>query len=171
MGKALETSKGSVWALFLTVHAVLVEKIEMRLAVAGLPAFGWYDVLWGLERAPDQRLRMSDLADHVVLSRSNLTRLADRLEDAGLLRRERSQEDRRGAYAVLTAEGKAMRRRMWPVYQAAIRELFEEQISDAEAAMLGATLHRVLAAARGNPEADEASEGSVAAKRVSARKR
>ena len=51
MGKPLESSKGSTWALFLTAHAVLVEKIEERFSAAGLPPFGWYDVLWGLERA------------------------------------------------------------------------------------------------------------------------
>jgi DNA-binding MarR family transcriptional regulator len=149
MGKPLETSKGSVWPLFLTAHAVLVERIESRLALAGLPSLGWYDVLWGLERAPGQRLRMSELADKVVLSRSNLTRLVDRLEDAGLVERERSEEDRRGAYAVLTASGKAVRKSMWPVYAQGIKDLFESQLGDEEAAAMGAALRRLLAAARG----------------------
>jgi len=149
LGKSLEQSKGSVWALFLTAHSVLVEQIETRLADAGLPSFGWYDVLWGLERAPGQRLRMSELADHVVLSRSNLTRLVDRLEDAKFVRRERSPEDRRGAYAVLTAEGKALRKRMWPVYQAAIQQLFEVQITDEQSQTMGEALTQVLNNARG----------------------
>ena len=149
MGKSLETSKGSVWPLFLTAHAVLVERIESRLVQAGLPPLAWYDVLWGLERAPGQRLRMSELADKVVLSRSNLTRLVDRLEDAGLVERERSEEDRRGAYAVLTASGKAVRKSMWPVYAQGIKDLFESQLGDEEAATMGATLRRLLATARG----------------------
>jgi DNA-binding MarR family transcriptional regulator len=144
MGKSLETAKGSVWALFLTAHAVLVEEIERRLAQEGLPPLAWYDVLWGLERAPEQRLRMNELADHVVLSRSNLTRLIDRLEQAGLVERQRSADDRRGAFAVLTAEGKAMRKRMWPNYQGSIRELFEEGVSEAEAAAMGKALRRLL---------------------------
>jgi DNA-binding MarR family transcriptional regulator len=148
MGRSLESTKGSVWALFLTAHAVLIEAIERRLAQAGLPPLAWYDLLWGLERSPDQRLRMSELADKVVLSRSNLTRLVDRLEGVGLVLRERSEEDRRGAYAVLTETGREMRRRMWPVYQAGIRQLFESQLSDAEAQAMGAVLRRVLAAAR-----------------------
>lgn len=147
MGKSLESTKGSVWPLFLTTHAVLVEAIERRLAQAGLPPLAWYDLLWGLERSPGERLRMSELADKVVLSRSNLTRLVDRLEEAGLVARERSAEDRRGAYAVLTAAGREMRRRMWPVYQAGIRELFESRLSDAEAQTLGEALRRVLTAA------------------------
>ena len=151
MSKSLDTSKGSLWPLFLTAHAVLVDAIERRLVLAGLPALAWYDVLWGLGRAPRQRLRMSELADQVVLSRSNLTRLVDRLEDAGLVQRERSHEDRRGAYAVLTASGKAVRKSMWPVYAQGIRELFESQLSDAEAAAMGASLRRLLTAARAGP--------------------
>ena len=149
MGKSLETSKGSVWALLLTTQAVLVERIEERLAQTELPPLGWYDVLWALERSPGQRQRMSELAQRVVLSRSNLTRLVDRLEDAGLVRRERSEVDRRGAFAVLTDAGKALRRKMWPVYQAAIRELFEAHLSDEDAGALSGVLRRVLDAARG----------------------
>ena len=148
MGKSLESAKGSVWALFLTAHAMLVEEIEGRLARQDLPPLGWYDVLWALERADEQRLRMNELATQVVLSRSNLTRLVDRLEQAGLVERQRSEDDRRGAYAVLTAAGKAMRKRMWPTYQNAIRELFEEGINETEAATMGKALRRLLERAR-----------------------
>lgn len=151
MGKAFETPAGSVWPLFLTAHSVLVERIEARLAGAGLPPLAWYDVLWALERAPERRLRMSELADHVVLSRSNLTRLVDRLEEAGLVARERSEEDRRGAYAVITAEGREVRRKMWPTYEAGIREVFDSQIGEAEARPMAAALQRMLDAARGVP--------------------
>jgi len=153
MGKSLETTKGSVWALFLTTHAVLVERIEERLAQAGLPQLGWYDVLWALERVDDQRARMSELADKVVLSRSNLTRLVDRLEDAKLVARERSEQDRRGAYAVLTEKGKVMRKQMWPVYQGAIRDLFEKTITDDEAQVMGAVLRRILDAGQNSTSA------------------
>ena len=169
MGKSLETSKGSVWALFLTTHAVLVETIERRFADADLPPFGWYDVMWGLERAENQKLRMSELADKVVLSRSNLTRLVDRLEDAGLVRRERSEEDRRGAFAVLTDDGKAMRRRMWPVYAKAIKELFEERVSDAQAQVMGTALRAILDAARATPS-DEAVGSAQPARQQRTRK-
>jgi DNA-binding MarR family transcriptional regulator len=149
VSRSLESATGSVWPLFLTAHAVLVEAIERRLAAAGQPPLAWYDVLWALERAPDQRLRMSELADKTVLSRSNLTRLADRLEDAGLLRRERADEDRRGAFAVLTEQGRATRRTMWPAYRAAIRDLFESHLTEEEAVLLGGVLRRMLDAVRG----------------------
>ena len=162
MGKSLETTKGSVWALFLTTHAVLVERIEERLAQASLPPLGWYDVLWALERVDDQRARMSELADKVVLSRSNLTRLVDRLEDAKLVARERSEQDRRGAYAVLTEKGKVMRKQMWPVYQGAIRDLFEKTITDDEAQVMGAVLRRILDAGRGQQNSTSAATSAAA---------
>jgi DNA-binding MarR family transcriptional regulator len=170
LGKSLETSKGSVWALFLTTHAVLLERIETRLAQAELPPLAWYDVLWGLERAPEQRLRMSELAEKVVLSRSNLTRLADRLEEAGLLQRARSEEDRRGAYAVLTVEGKAMRRRMWPVYAEAIRQLFESQITDVQAQVMAEAFRGMLEATRGTaPSEGSGSTRSMRQQRIGKR--
>lgn len=64
-----------VWRLFLTAHVALVSKIEARLYDAGLPPRVWYNVRWPLERAPQYRLRMSELSNMSVLSRSNLTRL------------------------------------------------------------------------------------------------
>jgi len=148
-----EKTRGSVWALFLTTHAVLLEQIELRLSQAGLPELSWYDVLWALERARERRLRMSELAHMTVISRSNVTRMVDRLEAAGLVARERAVEDRRGAFAVLTDAGRALRKAMWPVYAAAIRELFEQHLSEREAEQLAASLRRILESAR--PRADE----------------
>ena len=141
-------SASHAWALFLTAHAVLVEAVEARLANAGLPPLAWYDVLWALERLDDGRSRMHELADLVVLSRSNLTRLVDRLEKAKLVRRVRSEDDRRGAYAEITAEGRKLRRRMWPVYAAAIDELFAAHLSRTEAESIDRALRKVLDAVR-----------------------
>jgi DNA-binding MarR family transcriptional regulator len=145
---ALSSSASHAWAVFLTAHAVLVEAVEARLAEAGLPTLAWYDVLWALERYGEGRKRMHELAELVVLSRSNLTRLVDRLEKARLVRRVPSEDDRRGAYAEITAEGRKLRRRMWPVYSAAIEELFGAHLAKAEAEALGSALAKVLAAAR-----------------------
>ena len=94
---------------------------------------------------------MHELAEKTVISRSNLTRLVDRLEAAGLVVRERAPEDRRGAFAVLTAQGRAMRRKMWPVYSAAIKEFFEDHISEQEGVEFGGALRRILQSARGQP--------------------
>jgi DNA-binding MarR family transcriptional regulator len=120
------------------------------LLEAKLPPLGWYDVLLELSAAPGCRLRMHEVARAVVLSRSGLTRLVDRLEKAGLLRREPDQSDRRGAFAVLTDEGGDMLRQMWPVYAAGIAEHFGRHISDEVAHVLNEALSRVLAANRGS---------------------
>jgi DNA-binding MarR family transcriptional regulator len=148
MSKKAAKTNTSVWPLFLTAHAVLVSEIEARLSEAGLPPLVWYDVLWALERAPDYRLRMSELAEMTVLSRSNLTRLVDRLESAGLVQRARAEADRRGAFAVVTRKGREMRRKMWPIYSAAIKELFTDQIDKDETAHIETVLQRVLDTAR-----------------------
>jgi DNA-binding MarR family transcriptional regulator len=140
--------KVSAWAALLTARALVVDAVEVRLAEASLPELAWYDVLWALERAGGARLRMHELAAQTVITRSNLTRLVDRLEAAGLVARERDAEDRRGAFAVLTPAGRELRGRMWKVYGGAIDELFDRHLSAAEAAALRACLLRVIKAAR-----------------------
>jgi DNA-binding MarR family transcriptional regulator len=137
--------KGHAWAVLLSAHATLIERIEAALAAAGLPALDWYDALWELEKA-EGRLRMSDLARRVVLSRSNLSRLADRLEDAGLVAREECTEDGRGYDLVLTRAGRAMRRKMWPVYEAEIERVFSRHVTADEARAIGEALGRAVKA-------------------------
>jgi DNA-binding MarR family transcriptional regulator len=138
------------WAVFLSTHATLIEKIEAALAAEDLPPLAWYDVLWELEKADGGKLRMHELAHAVVLSRSNLTRLIDRLEEAKLTTRERCADDRRGAYAAVTTAGRDMRRRMWPVYRKQIEELFASHLSESDATALHDMLAGVLHSAR-NP--------------------
>ena len=72
---AAQSGEGSAsaWPRFVTAYALLITRIEERLKAAGLPELAWYDVLWALERAPRGRLRMHELAEHTVISRSNLT--------------------------------------------------------------------------------------------------
>ena len=148
-GSGLERSHEVAWRSFITVHALVIERIERELAEAGFPPLGWYDVLLELSVAPDRRLRMHELARAVILSRSGLTRLVDRLEEAGFLRREPDPADRRGSFAVLTDEGAEMRKRMWPVYARGIAEHFGKHLDDEEARVLTGALKRVLDAARG----------------------
>jgi DNA-binding MarR family transcriptional regulator len=148
VGPGLDGKREAAWRALITAHATVVEKIEHALLEARLPPLGWYDVLLELSAAPDCRLRMHELARAVVLSRSGLTRLVDRLENARLLRREADPSDRRGAYAVLTDKGRDTLRQMWPVYAAGIAEHFGRHVSDEEAHVLTEALSRVLAANR-----------------------
>jgi DNA-binding MarR family transcriptional regulator len=136
------------WRTFLNAHAAAVERAEQALAAAGLPPLSWYDALWPLYRATGRKLRMGELATQVVtISRSGLTRLVDRLEAAGLVRREASPDDRRGTVVAITREGSALLRRMWPVYAREIRRSFVDVLEVDEAATMREQLERVHAAA------------------------
>ena len=144
----LDGGRAAAWRALITANALVIEKIERALAGAGLPPLGWYDVLLELSGAPDGRLRMHELARAVVLSRSGLTRLVDRLEGEGLLGREPDPADRRGSYAAISEEGRSMLRRMWPVYAAGIAEHFGRHLTDDEARAVATALGRVADAAR-----------------------
>lgn len=131
------------WRAVLNAHTSVVAHAEEALTAAGLPPLAWYDVLWVIRRAPKRRIRMAELALSLTISRGGLTKLADRLENAGLIRREPADTDGRGLYAVLTAEGNTLLRRMWPVYSRALRETIVSAISTQEAALIAAALSRV----------------------------
>ncbi len=139
----LSESQGRAWGLFWTLHPRLHRSIDASLAEAGALPLDWYDALLSLERAPEQRLRLSEMADNVLLSRSGLSRLVDRLEEAGFLRRQECPHDRRGAFAVLTADGRAALARTWPLYEAAIFREFAQFLSEDEARLLASLLERI----------------------------
>lgn len=131
------------WQAVLGAHASVTTDVERALREAELPPLPWYDVLWSLRRSPDRRLRMSALAEAVTLSRGGLTKLVDRIETAGLLRREACTTDRRGYDAVLTDEGNEMLRRMWPVYSGVLRRRVVSALTVTDAEVLAQTLGRL----------------------------
>jgi DNA-binding MarR family transcriptional regulator len=141
----------SAWRALLNAHASVVGRIDEALANAGLPPLSWYDVLWAVRRAPGKQVRMAELADGLTLSRGGITKLVDRLESAGFLRRERAKDDGRGFYAALTDAGEEMLRRMWPVYARILRETWVDTLSDEEAAVISAGLARAKDAAAALP--------------------
>ena len=141
----------AAWRAFLNAHAAVIDRIEREMVATGVLPLGSYDVLVPLSEAPDHRLRLHELASRVVLSRSTLTRVVDRLEAAGLLARERVATDRRGAYAVLTEKGQQALIAAWPVYARGIQAHFACYLDDDEVRVLTAALSRVDAAARSGP--------------------
>ncbi len=163
MTHTLNDQRLQAWRMFITTHATLIEVIDREMVAAQQIPLHWYDVLIELNNAPYQRLRMHELARRVVLSRSTLTRLADRLEAAGLLSRERSATDRRGAYAVLTKQGVVALRQAWPIYERGITAYFAQHLSDTEARLLMEALMRMRDAAhpQSAPE-DERNDGGGA---------
>jgi DNA-binding MarR family transcriptional regulator len=143
MDGVLDKAGLSAWEAFVFAHAAAVGRIEREFAAAGVASLTWYDVLTALSEAPGHRMRLQDLADEVVLSRSGLTRLLDRVEAAGLIRREPCETDRRGAYAVLTPAGEEAVARAWPVYARGIARHFAAYLGDDEKQLLAEALRRV----------------------------
>ena len=143
----------AAWRALLTAHAELTEGIDAALREADVIPLRWYDALLALYEAPDRRLRLAELARAALLSRSGLTRLVDRLEEARLLAREPCEDDARGAYAALTPDGLQALRRCWRVYGAEIETRVGRRLTAAEARTLRGLLARLVEADgwRGRP--------------------
>jgi DNA-binding MarR family transcriptional regulator len=134
----------AVWRTFLRVHASVTRRLERDLLAERDLPLASYDVLVQLIEAPDGRLRMTDLADRVLLSRSGLTRLVDRLASDGLVVRESCPSDARGTFTVITEAGRARLRAAAPTHLRGIREYVVSRLSSAELDTLGAVLRNLL---------------------------
>jgi DNA-binding MarR family transcriptional regulator len=141
----------AVWRIFLRVHAHLTRRLEHDLLVEHDLPLASYDVLVQLAEAPQRRLRMTDLADRVLLSRSGLTRLVDRLTSEGLVERQSCPSDARGTFTVLTEAGVGRLRETAPTHLRGIEEYMTRQLSPAELEVLGALLAKLLPAADREP--------------------
>jgi DNA-binding MarR family transcriptional regulator len=132
------------WRGLLRVHASLSKALDAQLeAEHGLPLTS-YEVLKYLGDAEDHKMRMCDLASSVILSRSGLTRLVDRMEREGLLRRESCASDARGAFAKLTPEGRQKLEAARATHLAGVRSLFLEHLDGEQLELLAAVWDRVL---------------------------
>ena len=134
--------------------AVLAEELEE----AGLP-IGFYDVLIQLTEAEPGGLRMADLARRVLLSKSGLTRLVDRMVGQGLVRRRPSPEDGRGFYVVVTQHGRLALRRASPVHLRGIATHFTSLLTDDEMRVITNAMSRVAESAGFGP-VDQRSQAS-----------
>jgi DNA-binding MarR family transcriptional regulator len=142
----------AAWRLLLETHATVTELLERELMAERGLALSRYDVLLNLAEAPGGRLRMQELSASVLLSKSGLSRLVDRMVAAGLVRRERCEDDRRGWFAVLTDQGRSALRRAAPVHLRGISEHFTRHLEPDEVQLLTAVLSRVVAAARASAD-------------------
>jgi DNA-binding MarR family transcriptional regulator len=139
------------WRLFITTHAALIDTIDRKLTTAGKIPLQWYDVLIELYEAPERKLRMRELADKVVLSKSGLTRLVDRLEEAGYLKRDLDPNDRRSFFASITPEGIDALRDAWAIYSKGIEQYFGQHLSEEEAQLLAKLFMKMLNSTRSSP--------------------
>ena len=142
--KLLKPKEEAAWTGLIKAHQVVLDRVESALKRQGFPPLVWYDVLLELHRMPDGRLRLTEIGEATLLKKFNVTRLVDRMEADGLVRREVCAEDGRGAYATITAKGRNLRERMRPVYHAAVRQHFLEHFKDDEIARLATLLNRLV---------------------------
>jgi DNA-binding MarR family transcriptional regulator len=137
------------WRGMLRVHAALLRELDAELEAAhGLPLSS-YDVLIHLEDATGGRMRMRDLADAVLLSRSGLSRLVDRLERDGLIERAACPSDARGAFAVLTDRGRAKLADARPTHLDGVRRRFLRHFTAPELERMAELWDRVVPGASG----------------------
>jgi DNA-binding MarR family transcriptional regulator len=127
-------SQMGAWRSFLRAHARIVRCLEAELLAGQRLSLGAYDVLVQLHGAPSNRLRMAELAEAVLLSRSGVTRLVDRLERAGLVVRERVDGDGRGVVAKLTEAGARRLRAASTIHLSGVARHFGELFDGAELA-------------------------------------
>ncbi|WP_344905660.1 MarR family winged helix-turn-helix transcriptional regulator [Actinomadura meridiana] len=132
-----------VWRTMLRAEARISRRLGADLLASHGLALGSYDVLMHLGEAPGGQLRMNDLADRVLLSRSGLTRLVDRLQREGLVVRQSCAHDARGLYAVLTTAGRARLDEATPTYRQGVRDYILGRLDEPDLAALGALLDKL----------------------------
>jgi DNA-binding MarR family transcriptional regulator len=132
------------WRGMLRAHAALAKALDAQLEATHGLQLSSYEVLMYLADAEDERMRMCDLASSILLSRSGLTRLVDRLQREGLLERVACDDDARGAFAKLTPQGREKLRAARATHLAGVRALFLDLFSAEELETLGDAWDRVL---------------------------
>ena len=138
----LTATEQDAWRSFISGSRRLIEALDTDLKAKGL-THDDYGVLVALSESEGDRLRMAELADLSVESRSRLSHHIGRLETRGLVARESCPDDRRGSFAVLTAEGRATIEAVAPHHVAGVREYFLDQVSPEELATIGTVFARI----------------------------
>ena len=132
------------WTRLVRAQQTVLAAVEGDLKAAGFPPLAWYDVLLELARATDGRLRPYEIEQKTLLAQYNLSRLLDRLEREGLIRRETCPDDARGQWVVVTAQGRALQEKMWRAYAPAIQRHIGDRLDEKSAATLAELLDRLL---------------------------
>jgi DNA-binding MarR family transcriptional regulator len=140
----LDPRELAAWRGLLRVHSALIGELDAELQDHHDLSLSSYEVLLFLGEAPRSRLRMSRLAESVLLSLSGMTRLVNRLEKQGLVRKDSCSSDGRGIFAVLTTEGRARLEDARTTHLAGVRRLFLNRYSADELEAMARLWHRVV---------------------------
>ncbi|MBB4040036.1 DNA-binding MarR family transcriptional regulator [Microvirga flocculans] len=132
------------WGRLIRAERTVVGRIEAELKSAGFPSLHWYDVLLELKRGPEGRLTPREIEEAVLFEQYNLSRLLDRMEGEGLVRRIPYPGDRRRQLVEITDAGRALQERMWSVYGAALNRFICAKLTDKEAGQLSTLLLKLI---------------------------
>jgi DNA-binding MarR family transcriptional regulator len=149
-GSPRQSPHGEAWGALTRTHAAIVQRLQEMLSAADFPPLPWYEVLAVVAEAPEERMKMGDLAEALVITRGGLTKLVDRLVKAGLLERTFCETDRRVSYATLTPAGRDLLAEMRPAVIAELEVAFSANLSVAQARELRQTLDSVRSSACGS---------------------
>ena len=139
-----QLSQNNLWSVFNSTSSRLNQKLYTNIRASFNIHHSWFDVLKALYFAPDYKLKMNEIAERAVMSGSGLTRLIDRMIEAGFIVRELSSSDRRVVEAVLTDAGKQKIEEILPKYQEWVQQLFLEHLSQDEAETLASIFENCL---------------------------
>ena len=140
----VDTPQMEAFRDLMRVQAELGRRLDHDLQEEAGLSITEYIVLLTLRYAPGGSLPVGDLSCEVHLTKSGVTRLVDRMEQAGMVERVADADDRRSVRANITEEGRAELRRAWPIHRRGIDEYFGTRLSDAEAATLSRLLRKVV---------------------------
>jgi DNA-binding MarR family transcriptional regulator len=143
MTRWLTPDQQSYWRAYIAATELLQDRLSRELQATHGLTLADYEILVRLSESSDKQLRMSQLADVTLSSRSRLSHQIDRMEKAGLVRREACEHDRRGANAVLTEHGWQVLVAAAPTHVAGVREHLVDVLSEKEFAALGKALGKV----------------------------
>ena len=132
------------WVLLIRAGREVAGKIEADLKGAGFPNLSWYDVLLSLKKAPDGRRTPREIEHELLFEQYNLSRLLDRMEAEGLVKRIPFPGDKRRQLIEITGEGRALQRRMWSVYGPAISRYLGCRFGEGEARQLANLLQKLM---------------------------
>jgi DNA-binding MarR family transcriptional regulator len=151
----LNPSQLAAWRSLAAVHAGFTARVDEALAAEALPPRAWLELLVAVDGGEGGLVRPRDLACQVALTKSGLTRLVDRMAEAGLVERQACERDRRGHYLRLTDAGMTMLARMRPIYEEALAESFGGRLTPADVRTLAALLDRARPEPPGDGLVDE----------------
>ena len=143
MSDKLSDAVTKAWVGLVRARHAVVSAVEADAKEAGVLPLEWYDVLWDLERA-DGGVRPFELEQRLLFTQYNLSRLIDRMEEAGLVKKVVCPTDKRGHMLFATDSGRKQRKATWPVYARSVNKHLGDRLSEAETEKLAGLLGKLV---------------------------